>query len=128
MAYSKEVLEHFNFPKNVGEMDEKAKDTGVSVVGAPSCGDVLQFSIKIDNNIIKDAKFKAFGCGSAIASSSYLTQEVIGKTIEQALDINNKSIASALALPPIKWHCSVLAEEAIRNAISNYQEKQQKEI
>lgn len=126
MAYNKKVLEHFNSPKNVGEMDEKAENTGVSIVGAPSCGDVLQFSIQIDNNIIKDAKFKAFGCGSAIASSSYLTQEVIGKTIEEALEIDNKSIANALALPPIKWHCSVLAEEAIKNAITNYQEKQNK--
>lgn len=124
MAYSKEVLEHFNNPKNVGEMDEDAQDTGVSVVGAPACGDVLQFSIKIEGNKIKDAKFKAFGCGSAIASSSYLTQKVIGKTLDEAEQISNKSIAQALALPPIKWHCSVLAEEAVKTAIENYKKKQ----
>lgn len=125
MAYGKKVLDHFNNPRNVGEMDEKAKNTGVTVVGAPSCGDVVEFSIKIEDNKIKDAKFKAFGCGSAIASSSYLTEEVIGKTLEEAKQISNKDIASALALPPIKWHCSVLAEEAIKGAIKNYQEKQQ---
>jgi len=124
MAYSKEVLEHFNNPKNVGEMDENAQDTGVSIVGAPACGDVLQFSVKIEDDRIKDAKFKAFGCGSAIASSSYLTQKVIGKTLEEAAQISNKSIAQALALPPIKWHCSVLAQEAIKGAIENYKKKQ----
>ena len=124
MAYGKKVLDHFNNPRNVGEMDEKAKNTGVTVVGAPSCGDVVEFSIKIEDNKIKDAKFKAFGCGSAIASSSYLTEQVVGKTLEEASQINNKDIASALALPPIKWHCSVLAEEAIKGAIKNYQGKQ----
>lgn len=125
MAYGKEVLDHFNNPKNVGEMDEKKKNTGVSTVGAPSCGDVLKFSIKIKNGKIKDAKFKAFGCGSAIASSSYLTQHVKGKTIEQALTITNKEIAQALVLPPIKYHCSVLAQEAIQEAIENYKSKQE---
>lgn len=124
MAYSKEVLKHFNNPSNVGQMDENAADTGVSIVGAPSCGDVLQFSIQIEDNKIKCAKFKAFGCGSAIASSSYLTEQVIGKTLDEALQINNKDIASALALPPIKWHCSVLAQEAIKGAIDNYKQKQ----
>ncbi len=128
MAYSKQVLDHFNNPKNVGEMDENAPDTGISIVGAPSCGDVLQFSIKIENDVIKDAKFKAFGCGSAIASSSYLTQEVIGKTIDQAMEITNKKIAQALALPPIKWHCSVLAEEAIKTAVDNYKKKSKKRL
>lgn len=124
MAYSKEVLKHFNNPSNVGEMDENDPATGVSIVGAPSCGDVLQFGIKIDNGVIVDAKFKAFGCGSAIASSSYLTEEVIGKTIDQAMEITNKQIADALALPPIKWHCSVLAQEAINEAVENYRSKQ----
>jgi len=124
MAYSKKVLDHFNNPKNVGNMDENANNTGVSIVGAPACGDVLEFSIEIENDKIKDAKFKAFGCGSAIASSSYLTEQVIGKTLEEAGSITNKHIAQELALPPIKWHCSVLAEEAIKNAIEHYKSKQ----
>lgn len=124
MAYSKEVLEHFNNPQNVGEMDANAPDTGVSVVGAPSCGDVLQFSIKIKDGRIVDSKFKAFGCGSAIASSSLLTQKVIGRNIEEAEKITNEDIAKELSLPPIKLHCSVLAREAIQEAIKNYKNKQ----
>ena len=123
MAYGKNVLDHFNEPRNVGEMDENAEDTGVSIVGAPSCGDVLQFSIRIKDGVIEDAKFKAFGCGSAIASSSYLTEQVKGKNLDEALAINNKDIASALALPPIKWHCSILAEDAIKGAIAHYKSK-----
>jgi nitrogen fixation NifU-like protein len=123
MAYSKEVLDHFKNPRNVGQLDENDENTGTSIVGAPSCGDVLQFSIKIEDGKIVDAKFKAFGCGSAIASSSYLTQQVIGKTVEEAMEIHNEDIASALSLPPIKWHCSVLAEDAIKGSIKNYKEK-----
>ena len=123
MAYGKEVLDHFNNPRNVGQMDEEDLDTGVSIVGAPACGDVLQFSIKVQNGRIIDAKFKAFGCGSAIASSSYLTEKVMGKTLEEAKQIHNKDIAAALSLPPIKWHCSVLAEDAITGAIKNYEAK-----
>lgn len=123
MAYSKEVLDHFNNPRNVGEMNEEDKNVGTSVVGAPACGDVLQFSIKIKDGKIEDAKFKAFGCGSAIASSSYLTEQVMGKTIDEAMQITNQEIAQALALPPIKWHCSILAQEAIRDAVDNYKLK-----
>jgi len=124
VAYSIEVLDHFNSPRNVGSMDESSPDTGIHIVGAPSCGDVLQISIKVENGRIIDAKFKAFGCGSAIASSSYLTEQIIGKTLEEAMEINNKDIARALALPPIKWHCSVLAEDAVRGSINNYKSKQ----
>lgn len=124
MAYGKEVLDHFNNPRNIGSMDENDARTGVHIVGAPSCGDVLQFCIKVEDGKIVDAKFKAFGCGSAIASSSYLTEQVIGKTLEEAMEINNKDIARALALPPIKWHCSVLAEDAIKGSIDNYKSKQ----
>jgi len=124
MAYSKEVLEHFNNPKNVGELDENDKNTGISIVGAPACGDVLKFSFKVDENgIIIEAKFLAFGCGSAIASSSYLTEQVIGKTVQEAKQITNKEISQALALPPIKYHCSVLAQEAVEKAAQNLQQK-----
>ncbi len=121
MAYNKDVLFHFNNPQNVGSFDESDSNIGIGVVGAPSCGDVLKFSIKVDDNgIIVEAKFKAFGCGSAIASSSYLTTQVIGKKIEEALKIDNKAIAQALSLPPVKYHCSVLASEAITEAVQNY--------
>lgn len=126
MAYSKKVIDHFKNPRNVGLMDKNSKETGVSLVGAPECGDALQFSIKIKDGKIEDAKFKAFGCASAIASSSHLTEEVKGKTVEEAMQINNKDIATHLSLPPIKYHCSVLAEEAIKNAIQNYKEKNNK--
>lgn len=123
MAYSDKVLKHFNNPENVGELDGNKKNVGMSIVGAPSCGDVLQFSIEVEDGVIKDAKFKTFGCGSAIASSSYLTSQVKGKTIEEARAIKNQDIAQALELPPIKFHCSVLAEDAIKIAIDDYEEK-----
>ena len=124
MAYNKIVLDHFNNPRNVGKLDEDSKKVGVGLVGAPQCGDVLQLFIEVENGIIKDAQFKAFGCGSAIASSSYLTEEVKGKTVEEASKIVNKDIAEALSLPPVKWHCSVLAEDAIKSAIKDYNDKQ----
>jgi nitrogen fixation NifU-like protein len=125
MAYGKEVMDHFHKPRNVGELDEAKKNVGVAVVGAPQCGDVILFSIEVDDNdMIVDAKFKAFGCGSAIASSSYLTEQVKGKNLTQAMEVKNKDIAQALALPPVKWHCSVLAEDAIKSAIENYKSKQ----
>lgn len=123
MAYSDKLLDHFNNPRNTGEMDEKEKNVGFSIVGSPSCGDVLKFSIKVQDDKIIDAKFLAFGCGSAIASSSLLTEKVIGKTLNEAHDITNKEIASELELPPIKMHCSILAEEAIKEAIQNYNKK-----
>lgn len=126
MAYSKKVEEHFYNPKNVGQLDENDPNTGTSMVGAPECGDVLQFGIKIDENErIIDAKFKAYGCGSAIASSSYLTEQVIGKTIEEAKMITNLQIAKELALPPIKYHCSILAEQAIKEALKNLASKKE---
>lgn len=123
MSYNDKILKHFDKPSNIGEIDENEINTGVSLVGAPSCGDVLKFSIKIENNKIIDAKFLAFGCGAAIASSSLLTEKVIGKTLEEAQLISNKELANELALPPIKYHCSVLAEEAIKDAINNYENK-----
>ncbi|WP_342261849.1 iron-sulfur cluster assembly scaffold protein [Alphaproteobacteria bacterium endosymbiont of Tiliacea citrago] len=123
MSYNQKILNHFNLPKNVGELDENNDQVGSSLVGAPSCGDVLKFSIKIENNIIIDAKFLAFGCGAAIASSSLLTEKVIGKTLNEAEEISNQEIASELELPPIKYHCSVLAEEAIKDAIKDYKNK-----
>jgi len=123
MAYDKKIIDHFENPRNVGEMDENAANTGVSIVGAPSCGDVLQFAIKVEDGKIVDSKFKAFGCGSAIASSSLLTQKVIGKTLEEASKIGNADLAKELSLPPIKLHCSVLAHEAIEEAIKNYKNK-----
>lgn len=124
MAYGKKVLDHFENPRNVGKLDENSENVGTMVVGAPSCGDVMEFSIKVKDGVIDDAKFMTFGCGSAIASSSYLSEEVKGKTIEEALAIKNKDIAQALALPPVKWHCSVLAEDAIKGAIANFKSKQ----
>jgi nitrogen fixation NifU-like protein len=117
MAYGNEVLNRFKNPKNVGKLDKNAKDTGIGTVGAPECGDVLQLSLQVDDkDIIIDAKFLAFGCGAAIASSEYLTEQIIGKTLHQAKQITNQDIAHALALPPIKHHCSVLAAEAIQEA------------
>lgn len=124
MSYNNKILKHFNSPKNVGELDKSAKNTGFSLVGAPACGDVMQFSIQIENGTIVDAKFLAFGCGAAIASSSLLTHKVIGKSLKEAEKISNKDIAIELELPPIKHHCSVLAEEAIKEAIKNYHDKQ----
>ena len=125
MAYSEEVLDHYENPRNVGTLDKKDETVGTGLVGAPACGDVLKLQIKVDDNgIIVDAKFKAFGCGSAIASSSLVSEWVKGKDIEEALAIKNTEIAKHLSLPPVKLHCSMLAEDAIKAAISDYKDKQ----
>ena len=125
MAYSDKVLEHYNNPRNVGSYKKTDEDVGIGLVGAPSCGDVLQLSIKVDKEtgIITDAKFKTYGCGSAIASSSLVTDWVKGKTLDEATSIKNSSIAEELSLPPVKIHCSILAEDAIKAAVNNYREK-----
>jgi nitrogen fixation protein NifU and related proteins len=125
MAYSEKVLEHFQHPKNVGTLDKSKATVGTGLVGAPECGDVMRLQIEVDpsTQTIIDAKFKTFGCGSAIASSSLATEWLKGKTIEQALTIDNMDIVEELALPPVKIHCSVLAEDAIKGAIADYQTK-----
>ena len=124
MTYSKKLLDHYENPRNVGSMDKENKDVGTGLVGAPACGDVMKLQIKVgDEGVIEDAKFKTFGCGSAIASSSLITEWVKGKKIDEANKIKNTEIANYLALPPVKIHCSVLAEDAIKAAISNYKEK-----
>ncbi|MCP3917620.1 MAG: Fe-S cluster assembly scaffold IscU [bacterium] len=124
MAYSDKVLDHYNEPRNVGSMDKNAKDVGTGVVGAPECGDVMKLQIQVEGDTIVDAKFKTFGCGSAIASSSLATEWIKGKKIEEAMEIKNTDIVQELSLPPVKIHCSVLAEDAIKAAISNYKHKQ----
>lgn len=125
MAYSEKVLDHYENPRNVGTMDKSEKDVGTGMVGAPACGDVMKLQIKVsDQGVIEDAKFKTYGCGSAIASSSLLTEWVKGKTLEEAGEIKNTDIAEELALPPVKVHCSVLAEDAIQAAIADYKSKQ----
>jgi Fe-S cluster assembly scaffold IscU len=126
MSYSDKVIDHYNNPRNVGSMDKKDADVGTGLVGAPECGDVMKLQIKVNpqTNIIEDAKFKTFGCGSAIASSSLATEWVKGKTVDQALEIKNTEIVKELALPPVKIHCSVLAEDAIRAAIGDWKKKQ----
>src|SRR5438270_10366111 len=126
MAYSNKVLDHYNNPRNVGSMDKSDPNVGTGMVGAPECGDVMKLQIKVnpDTGVIEDAKFKTFGCGSAIASSSLATEWLKGKTLDEAQGIKNTSIVEELALPPVKVHCSVLAEDAIKAAIKNYQEKQ----
>ncbi len=122
MAYSDKVLDHYNNPRNIGSLDKSAPDVGTGVVGAPECGDVMRLQIKVnEKGVIEDAKFKTFGCGSAIASSSLATEWVKGRTVEQALQIKNVDIVQELALPPVKVHCSVLAEDAIRAALADYQ-------
>ncbi|MBQ7673728.1 MAG: Fe-S cluster assembly scaffold IscU [Alphaproteobacteria bacterium] len=127
MKYSKEVMDLYSNPKNVGTFDENDASVGTSVVGAPSCGDVIKLQIKVDENgCISDAKFKAFGCGAAIASSALITDWVRGKNLEEAKGIKNEEVAEYLSLPPVKLHCSVLAEEAVSKAIENYQSKQKK--
>ncbi len=127
MRYSEKVQEHFNNPQNVGSLDRNDPSVGTAVVGAPACGDVMQLQLKInDDGIIEDAKFKTFGCGSAIASSSLVTTMVKGKSLEHAIEIKNVDIAADLELPPQKIHCSVLAEDAIKQAIKNYREKTNK--
>jgi nitrogen fixation NifU-like protein len=125
MAYSEKVLEHFQHPKNVGTLDKSKSTVGTGLVGAPECGDVMRLQIEVDpsTQTIIDAKFKTFGCGSAIASSSLATEWLKGKTIDQALTIDNMDIVEELALPPVKIHCSVLAEDAIKGAIADYQKK-----
>ena len=123
MAYSEKVLDHYENPRNVGKFDPKEQNIGTGMVGAPSCGDVMRLQIKVENNIIKDAKFKTYGCGSAIASSSLLTEWVKGRTLGEAENIKNVEIAQELALPPVKIHCSVLAEDAIKAAIRDYEDK-----
>jgi nitrogen fixation NifU-like protein len=124
MAYSDKVLDHYENPRNVGSFDKGDKQVGTGMVGAPACGDVMKLQIKVgDNGIIEDARFKTYGCGSAIASSSLLTEWVKGKTLDEARQIKNTDIAAELALPPVKIHCSVLAEDAIKAAIQDYQGK-----
>ncbi|MCF6355655.1 MAG: Fe-S cluster assembly scaffold IscU [Candidatus Polarisedimenticolaceae bacterium] len=125
MAYSEKVLDHYENPRNVGALDKEDSDVGTGMVGAPACGDVMRLQIKVnDEGVIEDAKFKTYGCGSAIASSSLLTEWVKGKTLEEATQIKNVDLAEELALPPVKIHCSVLAEDAIKAAISDYTAKQ----
>lgn len=124
MAYSKEVLDHYDKPRNVGSFSKDEENIGTGLVGAPSCGDVMKLQIKVDDNgVITDAKFKTFGCGAAIASSSLATEWIKGKEVSKAASITNKDIANHLSLPPIKLHCSLLAEEAINAAIKDYKDK-----
>jgi len=125
MAYSNKVLDHYNNPRNVGSLDKSSPDVGTGMVGAPECGDVMKLQTKVDSAtaIIEDAKFKTFGCGSAIASSSLATEWLKGKTVDEALTIRNTDIVNELSLPPVKIHCSVLAEDAIKAAIGDYQKK-----
>ncbi len=128
MSYSDKVLDHYENPRNVGAFEKGDLSVGTGMVGAPACGDVMRLQIKVnDNGIIEDARFKTYGCGSAIASSSLLTEWVKGKTLEQASEIKNSQIAEELALPPVKIHCSVLAEDAIKAAISDYKTKSSQE-
>jgi Fe-S cluster assembly scaffold IscU len=125
MAYSDKVVDHYNHPRNVGTLDKSAAEVGTGLVGAPECGDVMRLQIRVnpETNVIEDAKFKTFGCGSAIASSSLATEWVKGKTIDEAMAISNTDIVKELALPPVKIHCSVLAEDAIRAAIGDWKKK-----
>ncbi len=124
MAYSEKVIDHYSNPRNVGTLDKAKSTVGTGLVGAPECGDVMRLQIEVDqNNVITDAKFKTFGCGSAIASSSLATEWLKGKTIDQAMEIDNMDIVEELALPPVKIHCSVLAEDAIKAAINDYRVK-----
>ncbi|HIG12760.1 MAG: Fe-S cluster assembly scaffold IscU [bacterium] len=126
MAYSDKVLDHYNQPRNVGSLDKKKTSVGTGVVGAPECGDVMKLQIEVEGDMIMDAKFKTFGCGSAIASSSLATEWIKGKTIDEAMQIQNTEIVEELSLPPVKIHCSVLAEDAIKSAIADYKSKQPK--
>lgn len=124
MAYSEKVLAHYEDPKNVGSLDQNDEDVGTGMVGAPACGDVMRLQIRVnEDGVIQDAKFKTYGCGSAIASSSLVTEWVKGKTLDEALSIRNTAIAEELALPPVKIHCSILAEDAIKAAVANYKDK-----
>jgi nitrogen fixation NifU-like protein len=123
MAYSEKVIDHYENPRNVGTFDTDEAGVGTGMVGAPACGDVMKLQIKVEDGVITDAKFKTYGCGSAIASSSLVTEWVKGKTLDQAATIKNTEIAEHLALPPVKIHCSILAEDAIRAAITDYRKK-----
>ncbi len=129
MAYSEKVLDHYNNPRNVGSLDKSSSQVGTGMVGAPECGDVMKLQIKVneESGLIEDAKFKTFGCGSAIASSSLATEWLKGKTVDEALAIKNTDIVNELSLPPVKIHCSVLAEDAIKAAIGDYRAKQAKQ-
>ncbi len=128
MAYSEKLMDHYENPRNVGSLDKKDASVGTGMVGAPACGDVMKLQIKVgDDGVIEDARFKTYGCGSAIASSSLLTEWVKGKTLEEASEIKNSQIADELALPPVKVHCSVLAEDAIKAAIDDFKSKQSAE-
>ena len=127
MAYSDKVIDHYENPRNVGSMDKEDPDVGTGMVGAPACGDVMKLQIKVnDSGIIEDAKFKTYGCGSAIASSSLVTEWVKGRSVDDAGEIKNTEIAKELSLPPVKIHCSILAEDAIKSAIANYKDKKLK--
>ena len=126
MAYSDKLMDHYDNPRNVGALDKEDDSVGTGMVGAPACGDVMKLQIKVnEQGIIEDAKFKTYGCGSAIASSSLVTEWVKGKTVDQALEIKNSQIAEELALPPVKIHCSILAEDAIKAAVADYKAKHQ---
>jgi len=126
MAYSEKVIEHYEKPRNVGTLDKEDPNVGTGLVGAPACGDVMRLQIRVnpETNVVEDAKFKTFGCGSAIASSSLVTEWVKGKTIDEALELKNSQIVEELNLPPVKIHCSVLAEDAIKSAIADFRKKQ----
>jgi Fe-S cluster assembly scaffold IscU len=124
MAYSDKVIDHYENPRNVGSLDKNSEDVGTGLVGAPACGDVMKLQIKVEDGVITDAKFKTFGCGSAIASSSLVTEWVKGMSVDKALELKNSKIAEELNLPPVKIHCSVLAEDAIKAAIADYKKKQ----
>ena len=127
MAYSEKLMDHYEHPRNVGSLDKNEQDVGTGMVGAPACGDVMRLQIKVNpEGIIEDAKFKTYGCGSAIASSSLVTEWVKGKTLDEAMALSNEAIAEELALPPVKIHCSILAEDAIKAAIADYRQKQGK--
>ena len=123
MAYSEKVIDHYENPRNVGSFSKEDNDVGTGMVGAPACGDVMKLQIKVENGVITDAKFKTYGCGSAIASSSLVTEWVKGKTLDEASTIKNSDIASELALPPVKIHCSILAEDAIKAAVEDYKKR-----
>ena len=126
MAYSEKVVDHYENPRNVGSFDKGDEDVGTGMVGAPACGDVMKLQIKVNKEgVIEDAKFKTYGCGSAIASSSLVTEWVKGKNLDEALEIKNTAIAEELALPPVKIHCSILAEDAIKAAVADYKKKQE---
>ena len=127
MAYSEKLIDHYEHPRNVGTLDKNADDVGTGMVGAPACGDVMRLQIRVnDEGVIEDAKFKTYGCGSAIASSSLVSEWVKGKTLEEAGKISNAEIAEELALPPVKIHCSILAEDAVKAAIEDYRSKHEK--